>query len=134
MKSSEDLQNLKERVDRYGHLKTEASRLDKRLREIRSEFAKIAKELTKGYNDLVEVTLQGDEYLVKFNSVRTPRQVTDPQKVYNALAEKDSYLPFQLMQFKLTDLDMYLTEEEKSTLLSTYKEENRRASVKKLSS
>lgn len=87
-------------------------------------YNKAAIQVQELYGKIAETAddtliVKGDLYVIEIGKEGTAREIVSADLAYEALDEVKAGLACQLMQFKLSDLDKYLTPEQMTELIDT---------------
>lgn len=117
--------------ERLKTIATLAHPLVKRQAKLKEELDKIGLELAKLQNDVLvavdemelekesTLTVHGTKGSVKIGKEAIARKLTDKEAAIDMLEEVEEGLAFELAEFKLGDLDKYLTPEQLEKVLTT---------------
>lgn len=121
--------------DKYKAIQAKASSAKKEFDDAKSTFYKTVIEPAEDNNELpvdAKETIDGKEYRAEIGKHAITRKVADLKGVFVALENVQEGLALQLMSFKLTDLDKYLTKAQLDKLLKVDRAELRPVKFSKL--
>lgn len=126
-------------ADKVDPLRELAKQIDKQKKELKKLEAQYKEMLAPISAKVEELVAAGEEFTlfnaeqnhyIEFGVKAQSRVITDKAGLIKALEAINEDLPFELAEFKLGDIDKYLSEHEQKKYITTKQEGSRKVSFK----